>query len=182
MGINSKAKDVGGVLFGFSILVVMFAIGASLLYGAAEISLWALQWTPTVLPILFWATILVMVPLALIPVTRGAAGFSFFSVSFVFGLILWIWAMAYTYDTWGLFAVIVGLGFLGFGIVPIAMLAALLNGHWSMLGGLAFLVFMTVVTRFVGAWLLESVEAKARDLAMYKASEQATPANRIIDQ
>jgi len=153
MTVASKAKDAGASVLGLAAVVVFIAIPIALLYGAAELSLWALKWTPAVFGTVFWATVLVLVPLAIIPPTRGWSALGFVIASYLFGLLLWIWAMAFTYDVWGLGAVVIGLLIFGAGVVAVAMLAALIKGVWAVLGTFIFLLVLTLGTRAFGHWL-----------------------------
>ena len=105
------------MILGLALMVGMLAIGIGLLTGAAAFSVWVLKWTVPA----FLSTLLVSLvraaPLSLIPPTRGSSAVGFMIASYVFGAILWIWGMAYTYSVWGLFGVIVGLVLLGVGVV-----------------------------------------------------------------
>jgi len=113
MTTQSSVKDAGGRVLGGLMLLAMIMIPIALVYGAAELSLWALEWTPAVFQIAFLAMSL-MVLLACIPASRGFAANGLIISSYVFGAILWILALAFTYDVWGLVAVVIGL--LMFGI------------------------------------------------------------------
>lgn len=180
MGIASKAKNAGGMALGLIGLAAFLTIPVALLYGAAELSVWALEWTPGVFAAVFWASLLLLIPLALIPPARGLAALGFVVASYAFGLILWIWAMAFTYDVWGLVAVVIGLLFFGVGVVAVAFLAALIKGFWSLLGTFAFLLVLTYGTRAFGVWLGEKDDARRMERA--RAQEQAEnikPARKI---
>ncbi|HAP00260.1 MAG TPA: hypothetical protein DCQ83_09480 [Fibrobacteres bacterium] len=101
-------------------------------------------------------TVLVLAPLAVIPRTRLFAGLGIIAASYVFGFTLWMWSLLLTYNLWGLFAVILGLFFLGVGIVPIALLAALFNGEWTTLTQLILLAIFVPVSRSTGFFLAAS--------------------------
>lgn len=180
MSITETAKDAGGCMLGAMLMLGMASLGIAALYGAAELSVFVLEWTPPILAIAFWVTILVLIPLALIPATRGFASGGIIISSYVFGAILWIISMAFTYDVWGLIAVIIGLVFFGVGVVAVAIVAALINGLWSMLGGLAFLLVLTYTSRVLGFWLAEKAEARAHALAEdARRADMAEPARPI---
>lgn len=61
-----------------------------------------------------------------------------------------------TLALWGVVAVVIGLILLGVGVVPIAMLATLLNGMWAELGMLAVAVVLTYGFRTLGAALADA--------------------------
>lgn len=60
-----------------------------------------------------------------------------------------------TLSTWGVVAVIIGLCFMGVGVVPIGMLAALFHGQWEELFDLIILIVLTFGCRFFSIWLDE---------------------------
>lgn len=81
-------------------------------------------------PVLF-VSVFILFPLCLIKKTRVIGGIGLLVCSYIFGGIAWIFAVGLLWNTWGLAAVIVGLIFAVIGIVPIAFIAALLNGVWA---------------------------------------------------
>jgi hypothetical protein len=87
------------------------------------------------------------------------------AASYVFGAILWVSGMAFTYITWGLFAVIIGLVILGIGVVPIAMLAALIHADWGDLAGFIFLGVLTYGSRMLAMWLGHKADERTERLA-----------------
>jgi hypothetical protein len=121
--------------------------------------------TPIAFKIAFAISVLVFCPAALISPTRGFAAVGFVAASYVFGAILWVSGMAYTYITWGLFAVIIGLVIFGIGIVPIAMLAALIHGDWGDLVGFIFLGVFTYGCRMLAVWRGRKADERTARLA-----------------
>jgi len=78
--------------------------------------------------------------------------------SYVFGLTLWFLGLLLTYFTWGFLGVFIGLVLGGVGVVPVAMLAALINGEFFTLGILVFLTMLTFGTRALGMYLAGRAE------------------------
>ena len=176
MELKSIGKTVGGII----VFAVVLAIPVVFLLGMAQFSLWALEWAPLVLAWMFWISVLLLIPLAFIPPTRGFSANGLLITSYIFGAILWVYAIAFTYEIWGLFAVIVGLLILGVGVVPIAILAALLNGYWDVLGSFAFLIFITFGSRLLAYWLAEKVDARAMKIAEARIRiDPVIPARRV---
>src|SRR3546814_1522462 len=66
----AKLKDVGGMAAGFVVMLAFLAIPIMFLMGAAEFSIWALDWIPGAIGIAILACLVIM-PLAIIPATRG---------------------------------------------------------------------------------------------------------------
>lgn len=159
MSIANRMKEAGTGVLGLAAIVGIVAIGVGLLIGAAEFSVWILEWTPPVFLIALLVS-LVLIACSAIPPMRGFSAVGIMCASMVFGVILWIWGMAYTYVAWGLLGVMVGLVFLGVGVVPVAMVAALLHGDWANLGLLFGAVVLTIGSRGVAHWLAEKADER----------------------
>lgn len=173
-------KEIGGAIAGFSILIGIAAIGIGLLYGAAELSVWAIEWAPAIFGVVLLLCLIVLAPLSAIHPARGFAGNGFYIASYLFGLILWVLAMAFTYSVWGLTAVIIGLVFFGVGVVPVAILAAIIEGQWGVLGNLAILIALTFGLRIFGVWLVEKAAERAMEIVNARSrSDHAKPARRL---
>jgi hypothetical protein len=175
MSIATRVKDIGFGILGLLVMVGMLAIGVGLLVGAASFSLWVLKWTPTAFEITLAVSLFVLGPLALIPQTRAFSALGYMIASFSFGAIMWVWGMAFTYTVWGLFAVIHGLVIFGVGVVPIAMLAALVHGDWGDLVGFVIMAVLTYGCRMLAMWLGQKADERAARLA---SARLAIPDNR----
>jgi hypothetical protein len=176
MGIAARMKDTGSVILGLAVLIGILALGIGLLVGAAAFSFWVLKWTFPAFAITLLLSLVLLVPLALIPRTRVHSAIGFAIASFAFGAILWIWGMAFTYSVWGLFGVVVGLVLFGVGVVPVAMFAALVHGDWSNLGLFIFAAVLAIGCRVLAHWLAEKADERAARLSR---SEITLPAYEI---
>lgn len=159
--ITARLKDMGSVIAGFAVLIGIMAIGIGLLTGAAEFSLWILEWTFPVFWIALLISIVLLAPLSLIPPARGFSAIGFMLAAIAFSTILWLWGMAYTYSVWGMLGVIVGLVLLGIGVVPVAMVAALIHGDWSTLGMFVVTGIVSIGFRALSGWLAEKADERA---------------------
>lgn len=172
----AKLKDVGGIAAGFLLLLVFLAIPIILITGAAKFSVWALDWIPGTLGIATLVCI-VLVPLAIIPATRGIAANLFGLASLVFGACLWLYALAFTYLEWGMLGVIIGVMIFGVGVVFTGALAAIFSATWIVLGNLAFLLALFVAARFLSVWL-----AHLADQRTLRREMRDSPSKVIITQ
>lgn len=180
MSFSEKAGNAGGMVLGAMAMLVLFMLPVAFIFGAAEISIWAMEWMPAAFAWTLWITLLLFVPLALLPATRGVSGNGLVIASHVFGLILWLWGMAITYQMWGLFWLVVGLGFFGVGVVPIAMIAVVFEGEWMALGNLSFLLVLTLASRGFGYWLIEKAALRRMLRDYNQAQDEAViPAERL---
>jgi hypothetical protein len=155
----AKLKSAGGMAAGFLLLLALLAIPIMFFWGAAEFSVWTLYWIPSTIGIATFAVVF-LIPLAIIPATRGLAGNLLGLASFVFGACLWLYALAFTYLEWGMLAVVIGALIFGVGVVLTGTLAAVLSASWIVLGNLAFLFALFVGARLLSAWLAHLAEQR----------------------
>lgn len=179
MSATATIKSVGATVLGIGAFLAFIAVGIALLTGAAEFSIWILEWTFPAFSIALLFSLFGLVPLALIPQTRGLSAILMMLTSLMFGIILWLWGMAYAYTVWGLFGVIVGLMLFGVGVVPVAIVAALVHADWSTFGILLFAVFVTYGLRGLANWVGQKADERDERLRAVRIIE---PAHRLIDQ
>ena len=154
-----KLKAVGRIVFGF-VLILGVPIG---IFVLAKGSGWAAE---HVLPALFVLGALVLfldlflLVASVVKPVRLVAGPTLYASSYLFGGILWLSGLVYTYALWGMVGVLVGFLVLGIGVVPIGMMATLLHGQWEPFFSLVLLTVITFGFRIAGVALLASTGAK----------------------
>ena len=151
-------KSIGSGIGGIIILCFILMIPAFFIWGGVKLSKFIIPWLMSISGIVFIINVLIFLPLAIFKTTRGFSGMGMMYSSIVYGVTLWIWGFLLTYILWGGLALIIGLFLMGVGVVPIAMLATMFNGMWSVFGQLIFLLFLTFGSRFFGAFLAGSAE------------------------
>jgi hypothetical protein len=155
-------KDFLASVGGLVIMVAILLVGGFVIYffvsGGAKIAVIVLPWLNVAFFICLLLFGLVLMPLSYFTRTKAIAGTGMVIASYVFGLTLWLWGFLLTYAIWGAIAVIIGLFIAGVGVVPIAMLATLINAEWSTLIQLVILTALTFGVRVWGAYLLERAE------------------------
>lgn len=98
----------------------------------------------------------------LLAIPRRTRAFAAWAIVFVY----WTWA-AWLWTTsvltllhgWGMVAVIVGLFFVGVGVVPLAFAQELIDGNWSIVATILMTLTGLFVARTFAAWLLVTVDA-----------------------
>ena len=155
---GDKLKSVAGFALGTAILLAALALIVIFIKGA----LWASEHVlPPLIRVGWFAlavVLLLLLPLSLFKRLRGYTGAGIFMGSYVFGLICWLTGFVVTYTLWGLWAIILGLLFLGGGVVPIGMAASLFKGEWQTFGILIVLVVLTFGSRIVGTYIAHRAE------------------------
>jgi hypothetical protein len=149
-----KLKAIGGFLLGLVFLIAVMSLIVAFFAGAAWISDHLLPWFANASLVAGIVLFLVLLPLSFVKRARPFSGSLILLISFIFGITLWMEGFLVTLSTWGTFAVIVGLLFLGIGVVPIAMLASLIHGSWTTLLELVILAVLTFGCRIFAQWIV----------------------------
>ena len=102
----------------------------------------------------FICTVAVL-PLAAFEATRTFAGKTLRFFSYLLGFTAWIWGFSVTYLIWGGWAVAAGIFFFGVGVVPMALVAASLEGLWATVGQMVVIVALLYGTRVMAIHLLD---------------------------
>jgi len=155
MTLNSIIKGFFKGTLGIVMFVTMLLLPIIFLVGALWIGEKILPWLGLLSMIALAICIFILLPLSIFRATRSVAGGLFLWMSLIFGITGWFLGLLLTYSLWGILAVIIGLFMLGIGVVPIAILATLLNGMWPELGLLMLAVVLTFGCRIFCAFLVE---------------------------
>lgn len=162
-------KGIGGCLLYIVILGAGLALIALFFLGAEWCSVHLLPWFMLGCEIATAILFLILLPLSLIRKARGFTSVTIMLLSFVFGMTVWMEGLLITLSTWGVVPVIIGLCFMGIGVVPIGMLAALLHGMWMPLLDLVILTALTFGCRFLSYWIAEKYERPQQQIESYEA-------------
>ncbi|MDD5326649.1 MAG: hypothetical protein PHY02_02410 [Phycisphaerae bacterium] len=148
-----RLKNIGFGALGFGMWILLIVLAALMIIAAEWIGLKALPYLFGIGWITLAITIFILLPLACFRKTRSFSSICLLYSSFVYGITLWFLALLLTLELWGVWAVFLGLFFLGIGCVPFAMLATLFKGMWGILGVLIILTILTFGIRAFALWL-----------------------------
>jgi hypothetical protein len=149
---GERIKGWGWSVVGFLFFIAIFFVAILFIHGGVWLADKILPLLAPISLLVLIFSILVLVPLGLFRKTRNFAGSCLYLVSFVFGITVWLEGLLDTYVLWGPFGVIVGLGLLGVGVVPVAMVLTLIKGMWPDLVELVVLVALTFGSRGLGLY------------------------------
>lgn len=158
---KEKFKNIGYALLGIGIFIGLILLAVFFIKGGLWLSEVLYPWLILISSIAFLICLLVLLPLAFFRKTRAFSGLGFFIASYTFGASLWVWAFLLTYMLWGGVALFIGLFLAGVGVVPIAMLATMFHGEWSVFGQLVLLLIVTFGSRMLGLYLSEKAEEQS---------------------
>jgi hypothetical protein len=153
--VRVNLHGTGALLFLIGVLLLVGLVFGLFIRGGAWLAGVTYPWLRGVSELTLAVSIVIFLPMSLFARARVIAGNGIIIASYIFGLTLWVWGFLLTYTLWGTIALIIGLIFLGIGVVPIAMLATLFNGMWATLGELIGLTILTFGARAYGFRLLE---------------------------
>ena len=137
-----KLKHAGMFAMGFAVLVGILALVVAFIRG----SVWASTHLLSPLIAVGWFAVAVDV-FVLLPLSVS---------TYLFGLIAWLLGFLLTYALWGAVAVVIGMLFMGLGVVPIGMVASAWNGLWEPFFTLLVLILVTWGARAGGFFIVAS--------------------------
>lgn len=156
-----KIKGAGALVLGLGFIVFLALLIGLFIQGGAWLGAKVYPLLVYISSIALFITVFILIPLSFIRSTRGFASVGLLAASYVFGLALWVWGLLLTYHVWGAWAVFLGLFIFGVGVVPIAMLAALLSGMWPQLGELIFLTVLVFGVRAYSFYVAQKADRDA---------------------
>lgn len=162
-------KSTAGVAIGVVCWIAIVFIAIFFIYAATYFSAWVMRYMAWAVDAAIAICILAL-PLALFHRGRKYVAFGFYGCSFVFGLCTLMLGLLVTMEIWGVVGVLIGLCFLGVGLVPIGMLASLIHAQWLELSLLVIGVVFTYGARGFGFWMASKYDA-----------EQERRVNRVIE-
>ena len=156
--IFEKIKDIGWGIAGLGFFALVILIPVLFILGSVWVAENILPWLTPIMWLVLVFDIVILLPLTIFKRIRGYAGIGLFISSYIFGFTLWLFGLLLAYFLWGFLAVFIGLALVGVGVVPVAMLATLLNGEWGLLGQLVLFTVITFGVRFFGLYIVEHAE------------------------
>jgi hypothetical protein len=152
-------KSIGGLLLGLAGMIAVVLIIFLLVSGGAWLADKVYPWLIIIFALALVVCVFILLPLAIFRKTRGFSGIGIYIASYVFGITLWVWCLLTVYTLWGGFAVVIGILMAGIGIVPLAIIASLTKGLWSIAIQMVVIGLVTWGARLAALALAESAEA-----------------------
>jgi hypothetical protein len=146
-------KAAGGLLMILAGLALIGVIGAAFLFGMSWITVHVYPWMAKAAGWVLAIDLFFLLPLAIFRTTRPAAAAGLIISAWVYGITNWMLGFLTAFHFWGALGVFIGLCIAGIGVIPIAVLAALINGAWGVLGNLAIGIVLWIVALGLGSFL-----------------------------
>jgi hypothetical protein len=151
-------------LIGLGSIILFIVIGIAVIFlitflvkGGVWLSALILPWVAPIIWFVFVINV-IMLPIAFFRTSRPFYGYALYISSYVYGITLWTWAFLISYAIWGFLGIIIGLIFLGIGVVPIAIIGSMVEGEWSTVLQLIVFAVIWLVSRSLGIAFIEDKE------------------------
>lgn len=129
--LKSVFLGASGVILFVLVSISLYALVAAFIYGGVWLGSNVLGWLTAAILLLLLFNVFVLLPLSAFSKTQGISGRLMFLSSWAFGIYVWLYSVVFAYYAWGFLAVFIGLALLGVGVIPIALVAAAIQGLWS---------------------------------------------------
>lgn len=170
------AKSIGSFLFGLCVFFGLMFLLYFVFAGGVWLGVVVYPIVATISGVTFLVSLLFILPLGLFSKTKNFSGNALMLASLIIGFSTWIWSFLLTYSAWGFIGLFIGLVFMGIGVVPVAMLASLLNAEWSILAQLVLSVVVIYGFRILGIRLIESSSRQdvenTKNLEVFQSDKQ----------
>ena len=143
---------------GIAFMLLIPLVVALFLHGSAWVSEKVLPVLTAIGAVSFLLLMLIGLPLSIFKKCRGWCSVCFLYWSMLCGLCLWMTSLLVTINLWGYFAAIIGLFFFGVGVFPIAVLACMFKGEWSLFFQLILQFVILFAARIFGFYLAGKAE------------------------
>lgn len=161
---KEKFKALGGFVIGIALMILICVIVTLFLRGSAWVSEKVLPILTAIGAITFIPLILIGLPLSIFRKCRPVCAAIFVYWSYLCGLCLWMTSLLVTINLWGYIAAIIGLFMAGIGVFPIAVIACMFKGEWSLFFQLILQFIFLFGARIYGFHLAGKAEDEVIDV------------------
>ena len=151
--IRETAEGIGYLLLGIAGFGFLILLALGFVHGMVWVSGKLFPLVNFLSGLGFVILIINLLPSALFKRSRNYCGIGIISVSYIWGVALWMYSTLVLYWAWGTIGMLLGFMFLGFGSAPLACIALLFQGEWSEMGSIVLSGLIVVSTRALGLWI-----------------------------
>ncbi len=145
----SKLRPYIPLLIIFCIFLIIWTIFDLFISGGAFVAGKISPKLVKLASIVAFIDVVFFLPLSFFSKTKLIAMRGFNSSAFIFGISVWVFAFVTTYNVLGVFGIFLGLIFVGVGIIPLGIIAALVSGLWQSLNTLIIGMLLVYITRLL---------------------------------
>ncbi len=156
--IGTKLKELGGGAIGFVMFGLFLFVTISLVKGAVWVGNYVYPVMQVVTNIALTIAFFICLPLAIFKKLRSYCAIGILIVSWIAGLDLWINCLITTYVIWGWFGVLVGFITGGIGMIPVGLIASMVDGQWSHFWDGIFALIIFIILIVLANWIGSKAE------------------------
>lgn len=163
MTIMEKLQNMGGIILGLAIVVLLLSVGMIFVYGTTWLASYVQPIADTLNQYSLVIAFCILFPLSYFKKMRSFCMVGILISAIITGLNLWLASVVFVHTYWGSIGVFIGLVAGGVTIIPEAMLAAIIEGQWFDLVGflIASVIFFTMM--WFCSWLAENTDPKKKE-------------------
>lgn len=150
---SERTQDYGKILLGWLYVAGIILLVAALFKGLPRIAGFIYPLTVLVGSFCLFVVLPLSLILAVFRKTRGVAGIAILLSSEIWAFGLWVNALLIAYALAGVAWLVIGVVFVGLGVIPVAIIAAMIKGHWSLAGQLVLSGILILIARFFAFFL-----------------------------
>ena len=154
---------------GIAIIGLFAVIPSVFIHGGAWVSAEALDYLAWPVDIASPLCILIFVPLSLFRATRPVSAVGFMVSSYIFGASTFLSGMLVSYIYFGIFWTVIALCFFFVGVVPLAILGAVVHADWMVAGLLVSGLVLAYGAHGVAVWMIAKI-AEDQDSSLRHAA------------
>lgn len=151
-------KNISSIILGMLIFLAAMLLLMFLLKGDLWFSKKIFPWATIIFYTTIIVDIIILLPLSFFRKTREVGMVGLLISSYLFGLVLWVYSFLTVYSVWGWEAIIIGTILAGVGVIPIAVVAVILNSQWVIFLQLVLLIILTFGIKFRIMYVAEKNE------------------------
>ncbi len=157
---KEKIKNLSTTFIGIAIFIGVILLIFILIYGGLWLSKTLYPWLVLISEITFIVGLLILLPLGIFKKTKDLSATGLLISSYIIGATTWVWSFLIAYILWGFVGLLTGLFIGGIGVIPIAVIASIFHGEWSVVGKLILLLIVTFGFRSLSFYIATKSENK----------------------
>lgn len=156
--IVSNLKKFSGAAIGFGAFALLIFLSIWIIKGMVWLGDYVYPVMQVITNIALTIAFFICLPLSLFKKFRFYCAIGILIVAYIAGLDLWINSLITTYVIWGWIGVVVGFITGGIGMIPVSLIASMVEGQWEHFWGSIFALLITIVLFVLAIWIGSKAE------------------------
>ena len=149
----TKLKELSSAAIGFGAFALLLFLSIWIIKGAVWLGDYVYPAMQVITNIALTIAFFICLPLAIFKKMRFYCAIGILIAAYVSGLDLWVNSLITTYVIWGWVGVLVGFITGGIGMIPVSLIATMVDGQWGHFGGSIFALLITIILFVLSIWI-----------------------------